>query len=332
MKTIEKLWSVVLGIMLMLCMGFGLAGCEYQWEIEGRKVFETADQITKNPDYALINDFEYRSAEEAIVWKELIEEKIKSDRKKIESTSYCTALYLKEPNTTKGGFVAFTYKYGENDSWAGCNKNTQKYAIGTISLDDYSFKIHYLNFPYSKLYISQISETHFCCTAEDDDTTVYVSVNRENGKIEKQFDNFDAIKESFTGALTQIYNERFYTENEIVYTIARRSEEGILRNKEEKIELYTPSYEYVMEKSEELRAINEIAKADNYKVKARFISNGTELFVVFSKGTNTFGMECQLVPVVFRCDTSFETFEYIGCMYNAQTYYPERLSIIKLNG
>ena len=28
MKTIEKLWSVVLGIMLMLCMSFGLVGCD----------------------------------------------------------------------------------------------------------------------------------------------------------------------------------------------------------------------------------------------------------------------------------------------------------------
>ena len=331
MKKIKKILTIGLAVLLILCMGLGLIGCEYKWEIEEKKIFDVADKITKHPDYALINDYEYRSAEKAVVWEDLIEEKIKADGKDIESTSCRTALYLQESNKTEGGFVAFTYKYGKDKSLLGLNKNNQKYAIGTISLDDYSFKIHYLNLPYSKFYLFQISETHFCCTAEDDETTVYVLVNRKSGKIEQTFDELDSVNENFTGALTQIYNQSFYTENEIVYTIARMSNQGILRKKDDKTEFYTPSYERVMEKSEELKQINEVANANNYEVTATFISNGTELFVVFSKATSMFGAECQLVPVVFRCDTSFEIFEYIGCMYNASMYYPERLSVIRID-
>ncbi len=329
----KKLLTILGSFLLMLCISISLVGCRpYSWEIEEKKIFDGTNQITKHPDYALINDFEYRSAEEVVVWKDLISEKLQADGEKIETENCSTTLYLQEPNTIDGGFVAFRYKYGSETSLLGLNKNNKKYAIGTFSLDDYSFKIHYLKLPYSKFNISQISETHFCCTAEDDDTTVYVLVNRESGKIEQKWDNFDLVKENFAGGLTQIYNESSYTENEIVYTIGRMSEKDFIRNEEENIEFYTPSYEYVLARSEELKQINEIANANNNTVQATFISNGTELFLIFSKGTSMFGMESQLIPVVFRCDTSFETFDYIGCMYQAPTYYPERLSIIKLNG
>ena len=337
MIKIKKLLTTVLAVLLMLCMSLGLVGCEYKWEIEEKKIFDVADKVTKHPDYALINDFEYRSADETVVWKDLIAEKIKVDGKTIETTICRTALYLKEPNKTEGGFVAFTYKYGKENSLLGLNKNNQKYAIGIISLDDYSFKIHYIQLPYAKFYIFQIFETHFCCIGEDGDaeegdSTVYLLLNRNSGKIEQTFDNYDSVKENFTGGLTQIFNKSSYTENDIVYNIASIRDQGLLKSKDGKIEFYSPSYECVIEKSEELKQINEVANANDYDVEATFISNGTELFIVFSKGTDMFGMKCQLVPVVFRCDTSFESFEYIGCMYNAQTYYPERLSIIKLNG
>ena len=326
----RKLLTNLLALLLMLCMSISLVGCTYQWEIEEKKIFDAANQITKHPDYALINDFEYRSAEEVVVWEDLIKAKIQADGKKIETENCLTTLYLQKPNAIEGGFVAFRYKYGSETSLLGLNKNNKKYAIGTFSLDDYSFRIHYLNLPYSTFKISQISETHFCCTAEEGDTKVYVLVNRESGAIEQTWDDFDLVEENFTGGITQIFNESSYTENEIVYTIGRISDGGLISNKEEKLEFYTPSFECVLERSEELRQINEIADANNYTVQARFISNGTELFLIFSKGTNMFGMESQLIPVVFRCDTSFETFDYIGCMYDAQLYYPERLSIIKL--
>ncbi len=44
-----------------------------------------------------------------------------------------------------------------------------------------------------------------------------------------------------------------------------------------------------------------------------------------------FGKGSHLNPIVFRCDTMLETFEYIGCMYDYQWYYPEELVIIKTN-
>ena len=229
---------------------------------------------------------------------------------------------MNEPNKLEGAFVAFTYYYNNEFNWFGLNKNNVNYAIGTMSLDDFSFSIHYLDLPSSNFDIEKTSTTHFCCKLEDDDEIVYLLINRENGKIEEEWESMDLVKENFKDEISIIYNHTTYTENGITYTVNSRS----IENEEENVRIYTPSYELVMEKSEELQQINEVAKADGYSVSSAFITNGTELFLVYSKESGKFGSKCDLIPVVFRCDISLQTFEYVGCMYNAiciiQAGYP----------
>ena len=327
MRKIKRLLAIFLTVLLTVGMSLGFVACRpYPWEIEEQRIFDEINQIEKNSNYALINDWEYRSADRAVVWKDLITEKIQADGKKQETSTCYTDLYLKEPNTTNGGFVAFAYSYDSEFAWFGLNKNTKKYAIGTISLADYSFKIHYLKLPYSKFYVVQTSETHFCCSAEDGETTSYVLVNRESGKIEKKWDNFESVKEHFTNGINQVYNRDTYTEDGIVYNVYRsclESEDGVRIN--------PPSYEYVQEKSEEMQRIQSIAGASDSTVDCVFITNGTELFVVFNYSQGMLGALSHLAPVVFRCDTSFETFEYIGCVSHVSTYNLVNTSICRLN-
>lgn len=328
MTKIKKLLTIGLAFVLMFCMGVSLIGCRpYPWEIEEKKIFDAADQIAKNPNYALMNDYEYRSAEQTVVWADLITEKIRADGKKVDLMGYTTDLFLEEPNKIEGGYVAFRYKYNIEFNWFGFNKNNVNYAIGTMSLDDYSFNIHYLELEYPELDILKTSETHFCCRGENGKEVTYLLINRENGKIEEKWDDFDLVKENFSGELVKNFNHTTYTENETVYTVYKKR----IENKEKNILFDIPSYEYVMERSKELRQINVLAKATNYSVSSAFVTNGTDLFVIFSKGTDMFGAECQLIPVVFRCDLSFETFEYVGCMYHANMYYPRELSVIKIH-
>ncbi|MBR2646811.1 MAG: hypothetical protein IKD47_04565 [Clostridia bacterium] len=328
MKKMKKLWAIILAVLLMLCMGIGLFGCRpYPWEIAEKEVFDAANKIARHPDYALIDEHEYRSAEKTIIWKDLIIKKIKSDGKRVESTACYTCPYLKEPNTLEGGFISFSCNYSNEFNWFGLNKNNCNHAIGIMSLDDYSFEIHYFSLPYSQFYILKVSETHFCCYTEEDNKAAYLLINRKNGKIEEKWENFDLVKENFKDEILPIHNHSTYTENGIEYTVGR----SYVKNAEENISIRLPSYEYVMERSPELQQINEVAKANDNTVSSIFITNGTELFIVYSHEMGMMGSRCHLIPVVFRCDTSLETFEYVGCLSHA-TYYPENyITIIKTN-
>ena len=328
MKKIKKLLTIGLAVLLMLCMSVSLVGCRpYWWEIEEQKIFNEVDKIARHPDYALVTNYEYRSAEKVVIWEDLIVEKVKSDGKKVESTDCSKSLYLKEPNKLEGGFIAFSYNYSNEFKWFGLNKNNHNHAIGIMSLDDYSFEIHYFELPYNKFYILRISETHYCCYAEEDDEITYLLINRKNGKIEEKWESFDLVQENFTNKILQNHNHSTYTENGITYTVS----EKYVENEELNVSIRIPSFEYVMERSQELQQINVVAGANDDAVSRSFITNSTELFIIYSNEPGMFGAKCHLTPVVFRCDLSLETFEYVGCLSKG-TYNPGKgISIIKTN-
>lgn len=328
MKKIKKLLTIGLAGLLMLCVSVSLVGCRpYHWEIEEKRIFDEANKIARHPDYALITDYEYRSAEKVVVWEDLIVEKIKADGKEIENTFCSKALFLKEPNTIQGGFVAFTYRYDSESPFFGLNKNKEKYALGTMSLDDYSFKIHYLRLPYATFYVLKVSETHFCCEAYDNGTKTYVLINRESGKIEETWEDFDLVKENFKNEIPNNYNHSVYTENGVAYTVTQY----YVENEAEDISIRIPSYEYVMERSQELQRINVAAGAYDNTVSRSFVTNGTELFIIYSYALGMFGGRCHLIPVVFRCDTSLETFEYVGCLSKGTSDPEAGISVVKTN-
>ena len=128
MKKIKNLLTIGLAVLLMLCVSISLVGCRpYWWEIEEQKIFNEADKIARHPDYALVTNYEYRSAEKVVIWEDLIVEKVKSDGKKVESTGCSKGLYLKEPNKLEGGFISFSYNYSNEFKWFGLNKNNKKY-------------------------------------------------------------------------------------------------------------------------------------------------------------------------------------------------------------
>ena len=327
MKTMKKLLTIGVAVLLMLCMSVSLVGCRpYWWEIEEQKIFNEADKIARHPDYALVTNYEYRSAEKVVIWEDLIVEKVKSDGKKVESTDCSKAVYLKEPNKLEGGFITFSYKYNVQPNWFGLNRNNCHYAIGTMSLEDYSFEVHYFKLPYPKCSILKASETHFCCYTEEDNEVTYLLINRTNGKIEEKWENFDLVKENFKNEIPRNYNHSTYTENGIIYNVSK----NYVENEEENISIRLPSYEYVMERSPELQQINVVAGANDNAVSRSFVTNGTELFIIYSHEFGMFGARCHLIPVVFRCDTSLETFEYVGCLSHG-TYYPgDTISVIKI--
>ena len=324
MNKLKKLLTISLSVLLMLCVSISLVGCRpYPWEIEEQKIFEEANKIARSSEYALIANYGYFSAEKTVLWEDLIVEKMKSDGKEVENTSCRTEIYLKEPNTVEGGFVAFSCNYNNEFNFFGLNRNNSKHAIGIMSLDDYSFEVHYFRLPGAKLDIVKVSETHFCCYTEDGDEGTYLLINRKNGKIEEEWDTVDLVKENFEGAISQNFNHATYTENGITYTVTN----NYVDNEELDVSIRIPSYEYVMERSQELQQINLIANANDNSVSYSFITNGTELFVVYS----AMWPVTNLIPVVFRCDTTLETFEYVGCL-SSGTYYPGRyISIVKTN-
>ena len=332
-KLMKKIISLLLTVILCLGMVIGFVGCENSpWAIEERRLFGVVNEIPKNPDYVLINDFEYRSAEKTVIWKEMIMEKVKADGKKIEGGRCIQDLYLKEPNTLEGGFVVFAYQYSTEFPWFGLNVNNNNYAIGTIFLDDFSFEINYISLPYSQCSVAMVSETHFCCyvkgTVNKKEWQEFLLINRANGKAEKTWKSLDEATENFQGAIAQNHNQRTYTENGVDYTLFQVNNTCI-ENKELKISIEVPTYEYALKYSQELKIID--AELQKRYVDAWFMTNGTELFVVYTKKIGMFGSESHLNPIVFRCDTTLENFEYIGCMFSYQWYYPEEMVIIKTN-
>ena len=330
-KLMKKIISLLLTVVLCLGMVIGFVGCENSpWAIEERRLFGVVNEIPKNPDYVLINNLEYRSAEKTLIWDEMIIEKVKADGKKVKhGNSTCiTDLYLKEPNTLEGGFVAFVYNYSTEFPWLGFNINNENYAIGTISLDDFSFTINYISLPYSQCSMIMVSETHFCFYVKETrqkEFKEFLLINRTSGKVEKTWKTMDEVTENFQGEISQNYNQRTYTENGIDYTLYLVNNTR-LENEELKISIEVPSYEYVLQRSQELKLIDaELKKRD---VEGIFITNGTELFVAYTRKRGMFGKSSHLNPIVFRCDTTLETFEYIGC-----TFYNllKNMAVIKIN-
>lgn len=312
-------------------MCLGLVACRpYPWEIEQQRVFDTINEIEKNPDYALCNDFEYRSAEKAVFWEDLITEKLEADGKKVEMMDGGTKIFLKEPNTLKGAYVMFEYNYRCDFNWFGLNRKNNHYAIGTMFLDDYSFSIHYLKLQYDKFDLLQFSATQYCFYAEEnlkgENDCCYLIMNRETGKIENKYSSFDEVEANFIG-LTNTFNHSTYTENGTVYKVGRNT----LQKETENDFINVPGIGYVLERSETLQEINAIIGiTNNNDIYSCFATNGTELFVSFWSHT-FWGHEPDLPTVVFRCDTSFDSFEYVGMVY--QSYYSMefRNTIIKLD-
>lgn len=312
MAIMKKLLTTILSAILVLGMSFGFSGClDKRWQ----EIFDQVNQIEKSADFALVDSDTYMSAQEEIDFFSLLKEKIQEDGKKAELTDWFCARY-------QGNICQFLYRYKEENRLGGLNDKNNHYAVGTISLTDYSISVKYFKCAYEKLKSSAFSETHHLYGLEDTDKEIKdgqyevrrLTINRNSGEVREWEDAASSL--AFIGERIPSYSPpTTYTENGVEYIL---SDTAVFENNEQhNTVICVPTYANMLEKTEEMKIISEILSRESGRlsIEGHFLTNGEDLFVGFISSYGMFGWEGDLVfPVVFKCDLSLETFEYVGCI------------------
>ena len=346
----KKLSALLLSIALLFSVAFSFTSCTPPWEEERDRVFEEIDKIEKSSDYAIITEREYVTATEKIVFEDLVKNKISKDGHKIKKEKSGTFERC-------GDFIVFSLNYKSGNRFWGINDSNNHWAVGIISLDDFSIEIHYLKNKYERLSPSFPSNTHLSFNALDEDKKstkdkdTYsdkdyerIVIERSNGEI--------TILEGLGFSAAEMIGEPFEsykTPNSFVwngesFTITNNSKYSIIwnENEEEVAELngsvkpLCASFEYsdILQISSELQEINAIlGEGSENEIVARFFTNGEDLFVGFVTEMSMFGVMCNLTcSVIFKTDLNFESFEYIGCAsQNFMTDFYSTVQIDKIN-
>jgi hypothetical protein len=325
----RKKFKRILALLMILGISFVCTGCYSEDTIQ--ELYNKIDQMEKSPNYAIIYAGGYISQTEEINFKELVKAKLKSDKKSTENSN----IYFQrlEQNITR-----FIWKYKESNRMIGLNDNNNHYAIGTISLIDYSVSVQYFKCKYEKIDSISLSDTHFILDMYDIDNEIsennyeskMVVISRETG--EKKEYSFDDNYRDSVGKLISTYkNPTTYIKNEIEYTTNTNLyyEENGKRNW-----IVPPRLIDIYKKSEDLTELYNILDNNGSpygtSLAGTFITNGEELFIVFYAEHGMFGVESAMqFPVIFKCDTSLENFEYIGCVDSRQSYFSD-IEIIRI--
>lgn len=325
----------ILGIIMIFTIMITLTGCGVldaianQREKNRRKLFEEINQLEQNPNYALLCNSSYIYLNDEINFKSLIEQKLKEDNKKIKTNDLETVLY--ENNT-----ISFVYKYKTQKRFLGINDNNNYYALGIIYLNDYSIDITYINNKYEELYIMGLTETSFIYGVEDNNN------KPQNGVIDidalvmnintKEVKELEGVPEALYNngkEIKEYTNQNTYIEDGIEYTVYESHLE--IKNSEENNTIDIIRINNLLEKSDEMKKIIEILKIDTlYDLKLSFFTNNEQLFIGVFSGLGMFGYKSKLTfPIIFKCDTKLQNFDYIGCIdYENDAYY-RNLQIIK---
>lgn len=271
------------------------------------EIWNQINAIPKNENYVVVSNYEYNSVSKEANFQEITKEKIMSDGKKIAKKNTETKYYtfLTESN------VVFSYRYNEKNE-------INQYALGFIAFDSLEVSVFYTESIAYDLRICFVDNDYICYKAfylssengQSLDKTDFLILNKVTGEYITEL-NEDIAKGKYGKNLESPAYTDTYISDDIAYEIVS----GGLKNKEvEDIEIIvqTPTYESVLQKNEILQEIDKIVGKESYKQVGYFVTNGRELFVVFESESNMMGKGF-LNAVVFKCDLSFETFEYIGC-------------------
>ncbi len=312
-------------------------------------MFEEIDKLERNSDYAIITRREYVTATEKIVFEDLVKDKISNDGHKIKKEKSCWFQRF-------GDFIVFSLNYKSGKRFWGINDSNNHWAVGIISLDDFSIEIHYLKNKYESVTPSFPSNTHLSFNALDEDKEstkdkdTYsdkdyecIIINRSNEEITildgLRFHVPEMIGEPIESESYR--NPQSFVWNGETFTITNNSKYSIIwnENEEEVAELngsvkpLCASFEYsdILQISPELQEINAIlGEGSENEIVARFFTNGEDLFVGFVTEMSMFGVMCHLTcPVIFKTDLNFERFEYIGCV--SQSFMTDFYSTVQID-
>ena len=326
----KKKIRFMLMLLMLISISFVCTGCYSDETI--LELYNKIDEIEKHPNYAILYSEGYISSTENISFEDLIKAKLKSDNKRIDNTDI--GFKRHEQN-----IVRFVWKYKTQERVWGLNDENNYYAIGTISTIDYSISIQYFTCKYEIIDSIDISNTHFVLGMADKDNEIsenvyaskIITISRINGG-KKEYNGKDNYMDSI-GELIPIYKSpTSYTENGIQYNVGGslyHDENG--RNEW----IHAPRLVEVYQKHKELTKLYNILYNNEISygvgVEGTFITNGDELFVVFSAEHGMFGYESAMqFPVIYKCDSSLENFEYVGCVYSPNHSYFYDIEIIKI--
>lgn len=332
MKLIFKklLLSIILFTILLECTGcFLINSVIEEREKQRQELYDQISQIEKHTDYIIISNEQYVLNNEEIKFQKLVEEQIKKDGKKIRKISF--NFYQLENN-----IICFNYHYKEGLRFLGLNNNNNYYAVGTISLLDFSISINYFRCKYEKILQMKVNETHYLFKLQDlskknkDGTynSKYMTMDKKFTSTIYWDDPNDAIN-SFKNEISIYSSPKIYTEKGIEYIVYETYIKA--KESEEDIYIYTPTAKEILEKNEEMKTICEILGESHINnIKEHFFTNGTDLFVGFFAESGMFGYQCRMTfPVIFKCDSTLQNFEYIGCINNDDPMFFNNLKIVK---
>ena len=332
-RKIKKLSALLLLLALLINLAFSLTSCD--WRAERDRIFAEVDKIEKHSDYAIITDYEYITSTEKIAFKDLVKNRIVNDGRTIEA-SYGSFDRV-------GDFIVFSLRYKTEKRFWGINDSNNYWAVGVISLDDFSIEIYYLKNNCEEISPSFASYTHLCFDALDTDKESEKKEDYECIIIDRVFDKVTTIKgkqstpPEIIGAPIKDYeNPHKFVWNGEAFSVGRstiRNEKGEIIAELDPYDVSSFTYSDILEISPELRKVNDIlgeGKEDD--IQAFFFTNGEELFVGFVTKTTMFGAECNLVvPVIFKTNLDFDSFEYIGCAKSSSLWnFYDKVQIKKI--
>ena len=327
MKKIKRLGKIT-ALLMTLSALFGCLGCASGITKERERIFEQINtMLTRNTQYKFVCDTYYLDENGKTLFRDIVTEQLKKDGKDVKTLqNFWTVRF--QNNT-----MCFNFQYKQEKKWFS-DDIKYFYAVGFIDLTDYSVSSYYFQNEYKKMPYVALTQTHLVQYTQDNGEGRHdcVFINLETKEIEekKNVARNAIIQESFGEEQTVYEPTTVYSVNGVDYTVYR---DCLIDDKGDKIPV--PTYDYVKERNEELRKIDEILGGEqDGKVAAYFLTNGEDLFVGYASAGAGLGILASLYftkPVIFKCDLSFENFEYIACLDDVGVYsFDRELEIVKL--
>ena len=287
------------------------------------ELYNNISEIGNNPNYSICYNGGYVVGDEVIDFSNIITKKIEKDGKKINTKDLIRFIRIAEEDV-----VSFVYRYKTTKKIGLLFNKNNYYAVGTMSLKDYSISVNYFNCKYESITSFYLTNSHHRFILLDNDekkddkyVSSYMTVDRTTGKLEEYKTESDSI--SVSGETLASYQNptKYYFDNR-EYEV---KEKYITSNT---FEVEVPEFSYVMERSKELTKIAELIGNECYYNEGSFFTNGEDLFIGYFETIGMFGDMGRLeFPVIFKCDLSMENFEYIGCVYYLNSDFYQTIEI-----
>lgn len=327
MKKIKELVKII-SLLMIIGILFCCVGCTYGITQERERIFKQINTtLTRNTQYKFVCRSYCLDESGKTLFQDIVAEQLKKDGKDVKTLDNFGAVHFQ--NNT----MAFTFQYKQEKKLFS-DDIKYYYAVGLIDLKDYSVSSYYFQNEHKHMQYVALTQTHLVSYTCDYGEDLYdcIIIDLATGLIEEKNNiaRNAIIHKSFGEELPLYEPSTLYTVNGVDYAVYR--DHLVDKNGHE---IPVPTYEYVKGRNAELKKINEILGGEqDGKVAAYFLSNGEELFVGYASDDAGFGILASLYftnPVIFKCDLSFENFEYIACLDGVGVYnFDRELEIINL--